>query len=95
MPANEFERYDSGMSKRCVLSLCVLALLVCGAAMPASADSSAAARQAAQMTGGRVLDVQTGHAGGKPVYFVRVLLADGRVKIVRIDAASGQNGRGR
>ncbi len=56
-------------------------------------DAGAAARQAAAMTGGRVLDVQHGQAGGNPVYFVKVLLDDGRVKVIRVDGVAPQSER--
>lgn len=73
--------------------LAVLALTpLCAVAQ--AADANAAAQQAASATGGRVLDVQSASAGGQPVYVVRVLLPDGRVKVVRIDGAtSGAPGR--
>lgn len=85
------------MNKPWVRSLWLALVLSLGAVPVAHADSGAAARQAAQMTGGRVLGVQTATAGGQPVYLVRVLLADGRVKIVRIEGGggNGQRGRGR
>jgi hypothetical protein len=51
-------------------------------------DAGAAARQAAGMTGGRVLDVQTRSAGAQSVYVVRVLLNDGRVKVIQIQGAT-------
>ncbi len=51
-------------------------------------DSRAAARVAAEMTGGRVVDVQTGRAGGRVVYVVKVLLGDGRVKVIHVDQAA-------
>lgn len=56
------------------------------------ADAGAAARAAAQRTGGRVLDVQSRRAGGRPVYDVKVLLDDGRVRIIQFE---GRNGAGR
>ena len=49
-------------------------------------DAGAAARQAVSMTGGRVLDVQKRFFGERAVYVVKVLLLDGRVKIVEIEA---------
>ena len=49
-------------------------------------DAGAAARQAVSMTGGRVLDVQKRFFGERAVYVVKVLLPDGRVKIVEIEA---------
>ena len=51
-------------------------------------DAGAAAREAAAMTGGRVLDVQTSREGGRQVFHVKVLLDDGRVKIIQLDGAS-------
>jgi uncharacterized membrane protein YkoI len=82
------------MTRRWLTALCLGVVLSIGTAplAVAAADSGAAARQAAQMTGGRVLDVQTGNAGGRMVYFVRVLLADGRVKVVRIDGGDARSG---
>ena len=76
-------------------ALVLAAVLVLGAATAqAASDSGSAARQAAAMTGGRVLDVQTGSDGSRTVYFVRVLLEDGRVKVVRIDGpAAGPGSR--
>ncbi|MGE0484307.1 MAG: PepSY domain-containing protein [Gammaproteobacteria bacterium] len=64
-------------------------LLVATTVMAQAPDANAAAQQAAAMTGGRVLDVQVGYAGGRNVYIVRVLLGDGRVKLVRIDGSAG------
>ena len=49
-------------------------------------DAGAAARQAVSTTGGRVLDVQKRFFDERAVYVVKVLLADGRVKIVEIEA---------
>ncbi|MCP5201746.1 MAG: hypothetical protein H6977_17225 [Gammaproteobacteria bacterium] len=68
------------------------ALIAAGPVAAQAPDANAAARQAAAMTGGRVLDVQPGSAGGRTVYMVRVLLGDGRVKVVRIDGAGGPAG---
>lgn len=48
-------------------------------------SSGAAASIAAQATGGKVLSVD---AAGD-VYLVKVLLTNGQVKIVRVDAATG------
>ena len=49
-------------------------------------DAGAAARQAVSTTGGRVLDVQKRFFDERAVYVVKVLLTDGRVKIVEIEA---------
>jgi uncharacterized membrane protein YkoI len=48
-----------------------------------------AASIARNATGGRVLNIRWKEAGGRPLYEVKVLLADGRVTIVRVDAQSG------
>lgn len=50
----------------------------------AVADAGEAARQAAANSGGKVIDVQTSSKDGQPVYLVKVLLEDGRVKVVTI-----------
>lgn len=50
----------------------------------AAADSNAAAKEAEQATGGRVVDVKEDLVDGKVVYQVKVLLDDGRVKVVTI-----------
>ena len=49
-------------------------------------DAGAAARQAVDMTGGRVLDVQKRFFGERAMYVVKVLLSDGRVKVVEVEA---------
>lgn len=49
-------------------------------------DAGAAARQAVGQTGGRVLDVQKRFIGERAVYVVKVLLQDGRVKLVEVEA---------
>lgn len=49
-------------------------------------DAGAAARQAVDMTGGRVLDVQKRFFGERAMYVVKVLLGDGRVKVVEVEA---------
>lgn len=53
-----------------------------------ASDPGAAARQAAAMTGGRVLDVQTLVLGGQPLYQVKVLLPDGRLRVVQVQGAA-------
>ncbi|MEQ8663285.1 MAG: peptidase [Gammaproteobacteria bacterium] len=77
--------------RRSLLSAALLVLtLAAGGVAPARAaagTSEDAAQQAAQMTGGRVLDVRTARQGGRVVYEVKVLLDDGRVRVVRIDGA--------
>ncbi len=91
-------RYDSPM--RLVLrhlmavSLALMASVACGAdsesaspnAVEVVEDAGAAARQAVDMTGGRVLDVQKRFFGERAMYVVKVLLQDGRVKVVELEA---------
>ena len=43
-----------------------------------------AAAKVREETGGRVLDVQTGTRDGMAIYFVKVLLPDGRVRVVTV-----------
>jgi len=45
---------------------------------------------ARQATGGRVLDVQTQDMAGHVVYLVKVLMPDGRVRIIAVDGETGQ-----
>jgi hypothetical protein len=98
IPRAQGLRYDCAMREviRHLLIL-VLALGVClpaaaesdsATALPADVvqDAGAAARQAVSTTGGRVLDVQKRFFDERAVYVVKVLLTDGRVKIVEIEA---------
>ena len=54
-------------------------------ASDAASDASNAAREAASQTGGRVLNVKKYLRGDTPVYDVKVLLDDGRVKIIQLE----------
>ena len=62
------------------------------AATPAWAEVSRddAAATAARAAAGRVLSVERAEAGGRPVWRVKVLTAQGEVKVILIDAASGR-----
>lgn len=60
-------------------------LLVQAAPMVSKDEAAALARQ---ITGGRVLDIQTEERNGRTVYRIKVLL-DGRVRVVWVDAQSG------
>ena len=70
--------------------------LLCGALMtlatPAWADVSRdqAAAVAQRMSGGRVLSVDTTQAGGRPAWRVKVVTAQGEVRVILVDAASGK-----
>ncbi len=83
------------MTRRTLFPILLALALTCGAAPAARAgatDGADAARQAAAMTGGRVLDVRTTSKGGQTVYEVKVLLDDGRVRVVRVDGAAAGGG---
>jgi uncharacterized membrane protein YkoI len=82
-------------------AIIVVALLVAGGAASAEDSSGAApapervgsneaAAIARSQSGGRVLDVRRATEDGRPCYLVRLLLADGRVRIVVVDAESGK-----
>jgi uncharacterized membrane protein YkoI len=70
--------------------------LLCGAMMvlatPAWADVSRdqAAAVAQRVSGGRVLSVDTTQAGGRPAWRVKVVTAQGEVRVVLVDVASGK-----
>jgi uncharacterized membrane protein YkoI len=75
----------------------VLAHLLCCAALIASAvpawadigrDEAAAAAQ--RLGGGRVLSVEKSESARRPVWRVKVITGQGEVKVILIDAASGQ-----
>jgi hypothetical protein len=61
-------------------------------AAPAWADVSrdAAAAAAQRMSGGRVLSVERAEAGNRPAWRVKLVTAQGEVRVILIDAASGQ-----
>ncbi|MBE7941399.1 MULTISPECIES: PepSY domain-containing protein [Ramlibacter] len=69
-------------------------LLLCAALLSAPAWAEVGREQAAavaqQVAAGRVLAVERGEAGGRPVWRVKVLTARGEVRVVLIDAASGR-----
>lgn len=56
---------------------------------PPTVGKDEAAALARQATGGRVLDIEAEEGGGEKVYRVKILLPDGRVRVVRVDAYSG------
>jgi uncharacterized membrane protein YkoI len=59
----------------------------------AAIDADQAAAVARSRTGGRVLGVEWGEANGQPVYSVRVLLPDGRIRVIEVPAGAGGSGR--
>jgi uncharacterized membrane protein YkoI len=69
--------------------LCAALVLVAGAALAdVSRDNAAAIAQ--RMSGGRVLSVEKTQSGNRPVWRVKVLTGQGEVRVILIDAASGQ-----
>lgn len=69
--------------------LCALLIVV---AAPAWADISRdeAAAAAQRVAAGRVLSVDKAEADRRPVWRVKVLTAQGQVRVILIDAASGR-----
>ena len=76
--------------------LSVLLRLACagllGLAAPAWADigRDGAAAVAQRMTNGRVLSVDRAETGRQPVWRVKVVTAQGEVRVILIDAATGR-----
>jgi len=70
----------------------VLTALMLALSLPAWADVNRddAASIAQQASGGRVLAVDKSERDGRPVWRVKVLTAQGEVKVLLIDAASGR-----
>ena len=68
------------------------AALLAASALPALAavgrDEAAAVAQ--RETGGRVLAVERADAGGRPVWRVKVVTPRGDVRVVMVDATTGQ-----
>jgi len=70
----------------------VLCALILGSSLPAFADvgRNEAATVAQRVARGRVLAVERTDAGGKVVWRVKVLAAQGELRVVVVDAASGR-----
>ncbi len=69
-----------------------LCALIVGLATPAWADVSRdqAAAAAQRVASGRVLSVERAEADRRPVWRVKILSAQGEVRVILIDAASGR-----
>ena len=69
--------------------LCALLIVL---STPAWADISRdqAAAVAQRLSEGRVLSVEKTESGGRPAWRVKILTAQGEVRILLIDAASGR-----
>jgi uncharacterized membrane protein YkoI len=70
-------------------SICAALILL---SSPAWADVSrdGAAAVAQRVASGRVLSVEKAESGGRPVWRVKVLTAQGEVRVILVDVATGQ-----
>lgn len=71
-------------------TLLIACVLAAGAPAWADVGPDAAAAAAQRQTGGRVLSVERSDAGGRAVWRVKVVTAQGEVKVVLVDAATGR-----
>ena len=69
-----------------------LACVLLAGSVPAWADigRDAAASVAAQAAGGRVVSVERGESGGRAVWRVKVVTAQGEVRVIFVDVATGR-----
>ena len=70
--------------------LCALLLASSLPAWAADVGRDEAAAVAQRVASGRVLAVERADAGGKAVWRVKILTAQGEVRVVVVDAASGR-----
>lgn len=68
----------------------VAAMLAMSAPAWADIGRDQAAAVAQRASGGRVLSAEMAESGGRPVWRVKVLTAQGDVRIVLVDAATGR-----
>jgi uncharacterized membrane protein YkoI len=75
-----------------VLAHCICCAALVASAVPAWADVGRddAAAAAQRLGGGRVLSVEKSESARRPVWRVKVITGQGEVKVILIDAASGQ-----
>ena len=87
-PANLGLRPSDTM-KALASSLCALSIVL---TTPAWADVSRdeAAAAAQRVASGRVLSIERSEADRRPVWRVKVLTAQGEIRVILIDAASGR-----
>lgn len=72
------------------ITLALAFLTVLAAPAWAEVSRDAAAATARQATGGRVLSVDRSERNGRAVWRVKVLTAQGEVKVLWLDGATGQ-----
>lgn len=70
--------------------LCAALLAACGLPAWAAVGRDEAAAVAQRETGGRVLAVERSEAGGRAVWRVKVVTPRGDVRVVLVDATTGQ-----
>ena len=70
--------------------LCAALLALAGLPAWANISRDDAAQVAQRETGGRVLAVERADAGGRPMWRVKVLTPRGDVRVVLVDATTGQ-----
>ena len=73
-----------------LITLALAFLTVLAAPVWAEVSRDAAAATARQATGGRVLSVDRSERNGRAVWRVKVLTAQGEVKVLWLDVATGQ-----
>jgi uncharacterized membrane protein YkoI len=66
------------------------ALLVLAAPAWASVSRDEAAAIAQRANGGRILSVEMSESGGRAVWRVKVVTAQGEVRVILVDVASGK-----
>lgn len=71
-------------------SLCCAALVALAAPAWADISRDQAAAVAQRLGGGRVLSVEKAESGNRSVWRVKVITAQGEVRVILIDAATGQ-----
>jgi len=76
------------MNKSALFLACVLLLGAAPSWADASRDDAVAA--AVRAAGGRVLSVDRTQSGGRAVWRVKLLTAQGEVKVILVDVASGR-----
>lgn len=76
------------MNKSALLLCCVLLLGSAPSWADASRDDAAAI--ASRAGGGRVLSVDRAQAGGRAVWRVKLVTAQGEVRVILVDVASGR-----
>jgi uncharacterized membrane protein YkoI len=72
-----------------IIPICAVLL---GVSAPAWADvgRDQAAAAAQRVSSGRVLSVDRSESGGRPIWRVKVITAQGEVRVILIDAATGR-----